>query len=67
MHGLALQLLARPEIYSVSTDIDRMNGSHVKCAMRLSRRRALRRLRRIIGLRVGAGAGGERGAVGSRR
>ena len=33
MHGLALQLLARAEIYSVSTDIDRMNGSHVKCTI----------------------------------
>lgn len=33
MHGLALQLLARPEIFSVSTDIDKLDGSDVKCTV----------------------------------
>lgn len=33
MHGLALQLLSRPEIFSVSSDIDKVNGSNVKCTM----------------------------------
>jgi hypothetical protein len=33
MHGLALQLLTRPEIFSVSTDIDKVNGSNVRCTV----------------------------------
>lgn len=33
MHGLALQLLARPEIHSVSTYIDMVDGSNVKCTV----------------------------------
>jgi len=33
MHGLALQLLLRPEIASVSTEIDKVNGSDVKCTV----------------------------------
>ena len=33
MHGLALQLLSRPEIHSVSTDIDMLNGANVKCTI----------------------------------
>jgi len=33
MHGLALQLLNRPEIHSVSTDIDMLDGANVKCTV----------------------------------
>jgi hypothetical protein len=33
MHGLALQLLTRPEIHSVSTDIEMLNGANVKCTV----------------------------------
>lgn len=33
MHGLALQLLNRPEIYSVSTDLDMVNGAIARCTI----------------------------------
>ena len=33
MHGLALQLLSRPEIHSVSTYIDMVDGANVKCTV----------------------------------
>lgn len=33
MHGLALQLLTRPEIHSVAMDIEMMNGADVKCTV----------------------------------
>ncbi len=33
MHGLALQLLRRPEIFSVSTDVDKVDGSDVLCTI----------------------------------
>lgn len=33
MHGLALQLLARSEIFSVTTDIDKIDGSDVQCTV----------------------------------
>lgn len=33
MHGLALQLLNRPEIHSVSTDLDMVNGAISRCTI----------------------------------